>query len=214
MKSLLKASFQMERFAVRMMGIGIALLTLIALISAILVAKPDVLTFEKRVLPYVDCPDDEVEEFIEVAEGKQIVRCKQNIPPGINEVLNAEYQERAEARAEAREQAAQKSAPVTLSPTAGGSPNQGSGARKSADRLSRCSTLEGHLGGTVMGWGGCEIVFSDGSRGSMWGDYVWYPRSGSIVDEAYYVKRSGQVLMGCNVELYENGGWKEQCRNL
>jgi len=200
----------MERFAGRAMGIGIALLMAAGLVAAILAIKPDVLTFEKRVLPYVDCPDEEIEEFIEVAEGKQIVRCKRNIPPGINEVLKAETQK----QAEARKQAAQKSAPVTLGPTAGGSPNQGSGARKSADRLSRCSTLEGHLGGTVMGWGGCEIVFSDGSRGSMWGDYVWYPRSGSIVDEAYYVKRSGQVLMGCNVELYENGGWKEQCRNL
>jgi len=66
-------------------------------------------SFEARATPYVNCPDDEIEEFVEVAVGKQVVRCKQNIPPGINEVLNAEYQERAEARAEAREQAAQSS---------------------------------------------------------------------------------------------------------
>ena len=62
-------------------------------------------SFEARATPYVNCPDDEIEEFVEVAVGKQVVRCKQNIPPGINEVLKAETQK----QAEARQQAAQSS---------------------------------------------------------------------------------------------------------
>jgi len=108
MKSLFKMSFQMERFASRAMGINLALLMAAGLVVAILTLKPDVHTFEERVVPYVDCPDDEIEEFIEVAQGKKIVRCKQNIPPGINEVLKAE-REKVRAEAVARHQAAQSS---------------------------------------------------------------------------------------------------------
>jgi len=103
MKSLPKAPFQMEPSVGRVMGIGVVLLILTGLVAAILVVKPDVKTFEKRVLPYVDCPDDEIQEFIEAAQGKQIVRCKQRISPGIELVLQAEYKKK-------REEATQRNA--------------------------------------------------------------------------------------------------------
>jgi hypothetical protein len=105
MKQLLNASFWIERFAVRAMGVGVALLTLTGLVAAIFLMKSDELSFEERVFPYVDCPDEAVQELIDVAKGKQVVRCKQNIPPGINRVLEVEAQE----KVEAKQQAAQSS---------------------------------------------------------------------------------------------------------
>jgi hypothetical protein len=62
-------------------------------------------SFEALVTPYANCPEDEIEEFIEITEGKKVVRCKQNIPPGIKLVLEIEAQQ----KAEAKQQAAQSS---------------------------------------------------------------------------------------------------------
>jgi hypothetical protein len=84
----------MERFVGRVMGIVIVLLILTGLVAAILEIRPDVQTFEKRVLPYVDCPDDQVQEFIELADEKLVVRCTQNIPPRINQLIAEERRQK------------------------------------------------------------------------------------------------------------------------
>jgi hypothetical protein len=86
-------------------------------------------------------------------------------------------------------------------------------SRGKATRLSQCTRFEQHLAGKVMGLGGCTIYFEAGPPVSIWTTVMW-ARSGGVVDDDYYVKRSGQYLMGCDIVLYASGGWKETCSNL
>jgi hypothetical protein len=69
------------------------------------------------------------------------------------------------------------------------------------------------FGSAMQKIGGCTIYFESGSPVSIWTTVMW-ARSGGVVDDDYYVKRSGQYLMGCEIVLYASGGWKETCSNL
>lgn len=90
MKSVAGTLFRIESFFVRRFGIGVALLVLVGMVFGFMVLKPETLSFEKRVHPYVDCPDDQVQEFIELADEKLVVRCTQNIPPRIHQLITEE----------------------------------------------------------------------------------------------------------------------------
>ena len=100
------------------------------------------------------------------------------------------------------------SKPNTKSPPKAATPSRGK-----ATRLSQCTRFEQHLAGKVLGLGGCTIYFESGSPVSIWTTVMW-ARSGGVVDDDYYVKRSGQNLMGCDIVLYASGGWKETCSFL
>lgn len=100
---------------------------------------------------------------------------------------------------------------ITLAPQSQPSKRQTNPGK--AVRFASCSRFEQHVAGKVLGTGGCDIVFESGARRSMWA-YFFNARRGKIVDETFYIKRSGNLLQDCEVTLWENGGFLERCRNL